>query len=114
MKFIGSLIRRFVEGVKGGAGFRMAWFEPEPTGPPEEVLTRFCKMVREGKIKAWVFILGVQCLTPDRDGSIRTKESVTFLSPYGLTAPELRFIGARLVSRAEEMERRQDPRSLNL
>ena len=111
MKFIGRLIRRFVEGVKGGAGPRIPWVETET---PEEILTHLCKKVREGKIKAWVFILGLQCLRADRDGSISAKEDVIFLCPSGLTAPELRFIGARLVSRAEEMERRQDPRRINL
>jgi len=99
MKFIGRLIRRFVEGE---------------TETPEETLIRFCKKVREGKIKAWVFILGIRAFSVDRDGSIRAKEDVTFLCPDGLTAPELRFIGARLISRAEEMELRQDPRRLNL
>jgi len=104
MKFIEAL-RSFVKAVEGGE----VWTET-----PEETLTRFCKMVREGKIKAWVFVLGLRAFSVDRDGSVRSKEDVTFLSSSGLSAPELRFIGARLVSRAEEMDKAEEIRRFNL
>lgn len=111
MKAIGRLIRRFVEKMEDSVGYRLPRVENET---PEESLTHFCKMIQEGKLKAWVFILGTGVYSLDRDGSIMEKEDVAFLCPVELKAPELRFIGNRLVSKAEEMERLQDPGRLNL
>ncbi len=105
MSFVVRVVKRLVERVVGRV---------DADETPEEILTRFCKKVREGKIKAWVFIMGISVFSVDRAGSIRSKEDVAFLCPGGLTAPELRFIGNRLISKAEELERRQDPRRLNL
>lgn len=104
MSFMVKVVKRLVERVVG---------REDVDETPEEILTRFCKKVREGKIKAWVFILGISVYSVDKTGSIRSKEDVAFLCPGGLTAPELRFIGNRLISKAEKMERLQDPRSLN-